>query len=97
MYELLMTDASTDWLESLGKRERGYWLSRLDRVEQGNFGDHKDVGGGVIELREIKKGPGYRVYITKQGKQVIVVLVGGDKSTQKKDIARAKDMVQQLK
>jgi probable addiction module antidote protein/putative addiction module killer protein len=66
---LLKTDEFSDWLESLGKRERGYWLSRLDRVEKGNFGDHKDVGGGVIELREIRNGPGYRVYCTKIGRQ----------------------------
>jgi putative addiction module killer protein len=63
--------------------------ARLARVRAGNFGDHKSVGGGVFELR-IDKGPGLRVYFGLRGLKVVVLLGGGDKKTQNRDIARAK-------
>jgi putative addiction module killer protein len=64
-------------------------LVRLDRVRLGNVGDHKPVGGGVYELR-IPTGPGYRVYFGQDGQTLVIVLCGGSKATQRKDIAAAK-------
>lgn len=63
--------------------------ARLDRIVVGNPGDHKAVGGGVMELR-IDHGPGYRVYYAHDGNQVVLLLFGGDKSTQRRDIETAK-------
>ncbi|HVW68085.1 MAG TPA: type II toxin-antitoxin system RelE/ParE family toxin [Steroidobacteraceae bacterium] len=68
---------------------------RLLRVEGGNFGDVEPVGDGVSELR-IDYGPGYRVYFTRRGRMVVVILCGGDKRTQTADIKRAKRMARNL-
>lgn len=62
---------------------------RIQRAEMGNFGDHKSVGEGLMELR-VSVGPGYRVYYALDGKEIILLILGGDKSTQRKDIALAK-------
>ncbi len=64
-------------------------------AEMGHLGDAKAVGGEVSEMR-IDVGPGYRVYYTRRGETLIVLLVGGDKSTQEKDIRRAQTMVKEL-
>jgi putative addiction module killer protein len=64
---------------------------RLDRAAKGNFGDCEPVGEGVSEMR-IHYGPGYRLYFTRRGAVIYLLLVGGDKSTQKRDIKRAIDM-----
>jgi putative addiction module killer protein len=71
-------------------------LSRLDSAALGNFGDCQYVGEGVSEMR-IHFGPGYRVYFTRRGKVVYVLLIGGDKSTQKRDIKRALNIARELK
>ncbi len=63
-------------------------MSRLDRIEKGNLGDSKSLGKGVFELRFFF-GPGYRVYFGVRGTKIIVLLCGGDKHTQKKDIEAA--------
>lgn len=63
-------------------------LKRIRRVRSGNLGDFKPVGGGVLELR-VDVGPGYRIYFAKDGARLILLLCGGDKSTQHRDIARA--------
>ncbi len=68
--------------------------ARLARVRAGNLGDHKGVGSGVSELR-INIGPGLRVYYAEHGKSVVILLGGGDKSTQTRDIGRAKQLRQQ--
>ena len=65
--------------------------ARLTRVADGNFGDHQSVGEGVFELR-IPKGPGLRVYYGLDGSKVVVLIGGGDKSTQNKDIIRAQKL-----
>ncbi|MBB4348491.1 MULTISPECIES: type II toxin-antitoxin system RelE/ParE family toxin [Rhizobiaceae] len=78
-----------EWLRSL-KDQKGRLriLARLTSAEQGNFGDCEPVGGGVSEMR-VHYGPGYRIYYTRRGQTVYLLLVGGDKSTQKRDIGRA--------
>ena len=68
----------------------------MRQAERGNLGDAKSVGGGVSEMR-IDVGPGYRVYYTRRGEVLIILLVGGDKSTQDKDIKRAQVMLKELK
>lgn len=68
-------------------------LKRIDRVEDGNFGDHFHVGHGVWELR-IHVGPGYRVYYGEEGSILVILLCGGDKHSQKKDIRHAQELWQ---
>jgi putative addiction module killer protein len=79
----------TEWLQGLRDRStRARIVARLDRLKAGLLGDWKTVGGGVCELR-IDHGPGYRVYYRQEGRTLILLLCGGDKSTQAKDIERA--------
>ena len=81
-----------DWLESLKSNVfRAAVDARLTRVADGNFGDHKSVGGGVFELR-IPKGPGLRIYYGLDGPRLVVLIGGGDKSSQKKDILKAQEL-----
>lgn len=69
--------------------------ARIDRVEDGNFGDVAPVGEGVSEMR-VHFGPGYRVYFTQRGLDVVILLAGGDKSTQGKDIKNALELARTL-
>lgn len=79
------------WLENLKDRKaRAVIRARLDRLEYGNAGRYESVGSGVYELK-IYFGPGYRVYFGEDGKVVVILLWGGDKSTQKKDIKKARE------
>ena len=79
----------SDWLASLkDARAVGIVRARLNRIRLGNFGDCKSVGGGVEELR-IDFGPGYRVYYGREGSLVVILLCGGSKGTQARDILRA--------
>jgi putative addiction module killer protein len=79
----------TEWLESLKDKTARYRIKvRLDRVSLGNLGDYKPVERGVSELR-LKFGPGYRIYFGYADKTVVLLLCGGDKSSQEKDIKRA--------
>lgn len=91
IYETLSgTCPFDDWLSRLrDARGRAKIRVRLDRLEHGNPGDCKAVGDGVMELR-IDCGPGYRVYFAEDGAAVVLLLVGGDKSTQVRDIKTAK-------
>lgn len=83
-----------EWLEALRDiNGRAKIRIRLDRARLGNLGDHKHLGGGVWELR-IDCGPGYRVYFSKEENRLILLLIGGDKDTQKRDIAQATDYLQ---
>ena len=68
---------------------------RIERMEHGNFGDVKSINASISELR-IQTGPGYRVYFTKREEQIIILLVGGDKSTQSKDIEKAKKILKEI-
>ena len=73
----------------------GKFNARIARLSLGNFGDHKPISDGLSELR-IDTGPGYRVYYTRRGKTLIMLLIGGAKGTQKRDIKRALGMMEQL-
>ena len=77
------------WLSSLDTAVKARVQARILRFESGNLGDHKDVGGGVWEAR-LPFGPGYRLYFGKSGQQIILLLLGGDKGSQVRDIKRAK-------
>ena len=80
----------SDWFNKLRDRKAQVRIdARLARVQLGNFGDTKGVGEGVLELR-IDYGPGYRVYLGRDGSAVVILLLGGDKRTQSKDIDTAK-------
>lgn len=90
MAEIIKTAVFDRWLRKLNdRRATARILVRIDRLAAGNPGDVRPVGEGVSELR-IDYGPGYRVYYVQQGEVVIVLLVGGDKSTQDNDIVQAK-------
>jgi putative addiction module killer protein len=79
-----------DWLDDLDKVIAVRILARLERVKQGNYGDYKSVGEGVFELRYFF-GAGYRVYFAEEGDIVVLLLCGGDKSSQVKDIDKAQE------
>jgi putative addiction module killer protein len=93
-----LRSASFDaWLSGLAdQKAKARILARLRSASLGNLGDCEPVGEGVSEMR-IHFGPGYRVYFVRTEISVYVLLAGGDKSSQKRDIARAKDMARQLK
>jgi putative addiction module killer protein len=96
VYTVLQTQEFQDWLDAL-KDERGRLriVARLRHAEAGSLGDWKVIDGALCEMR-VDFGPGYRLYFTRRGKLLIVLLNGGDKSTQSKDIARAKRLLKQL-
>jgi putative addiction module killer protein len=94
--EIRKTAGFAKWLDNLRDiHARARVLVRIERLAQGNPGDVQPVGGGVSELR-IHYGPGYRVYFMKSGKEVILLLAGGDKRTQSKDIRTALNLANQL-
>lgn len=78
-----------EWVLSLDRQARARVTARLGRIQNGNFGDIKSVGDGVFELW-LDFGPGYRVYFGREGAAVVVLLGGGDKGTQARDIIKAK-------
>lgn len=89
MFELVSTRTFDAWIETLRDRQaRQRIAARLTRLQAGNPGDVKAVGEGISELR-IDCGPGYRIYFTRRGPLMVLLLCGGDKSTQAKDIKRA--------
>ena len=97
MYTIVRSPEFDTWLESLKDgKARARISARLDSASLGNFGDCKPVGEGVSEMR-IHVGPGYRVYYTRTGMIVYVMLTGGDKSSQSKDIAHAQRVAHELK
>ena len=91
------TEIFDGWFDSLRDKLAARRIqARIDRAEEGNFGDHKSVGEGVSEMR-IHHGPGFRVYFTLRGLEVVILLAGGDKSSQAKDIQTAQELARQLK
>ena len=96
MIEIRKTDIFARWIDGLDDiRARARILVRIERLAVGNPGDAKPVGEGVSELR-INYGPGYRVYYKKQGRKVVILLVGGDKRSQTRDIKTALRLARNL-
>lgn len=96
MIEIRKTDVFARWLDGLRDiHGRARVQARIERLAAGNAGDVKPVGEGVSELR-IDYGPGYRVYFTKRGREVVILLAGGDKSTQTSDIKAALRLARKL-
>ena len=93
MIEVRRTDEFAKWLKRLkGSDAKSRINLRIRRIAlTGNLGDHKPVGDGVYELR-IDYGPGYRMYFAQRGKEIILLLIGGDKSSQQRDIKKAKEL-----
>jgi putative addiction module killer protein len=94
--EVRKTKVFADWLDGLrDARAKARILVRLRRLSLGNFGDWKSIGRGVSELR-VNYGPGYRIYLTLQGNSVVILLAGGTKKSQTRDIKRAISLAQEL-
>ena len=94
--EVPYTDVFEDWLRDLNDvRGKSALLIRIERMEDGHFGDHHSVGGGVSELR-INVGLGYRVYYTIRQPEVVILPCGGDKDTQDRDMRRARRLAEEL-
>ena len=97
MVEVLQTERFARWLEDLRDlRARARVQARIERLIGGNPGDIKPVGSGVSELR-INYGPGYRVYFQQKGSTLIILLAGGDKASQPRDIDEALSLARQIK
>jgi putative addiction module killer protein len=96
MIEVRQTKIFMEWRaglrDAVARKRIG---ARIDRLSFGNFGDAKSVGEGVSELR-LDFGPGYRIYFVQRGDVLVILLCGGDKSTQARDIAKAKRLAQEL-
>lgn len=96
MYQLQSTEVFDEWLRKLQDRKgRARILARLESAQLGNLGDVKAVGEGVREMR-VHVGPGYRVYFVQRGRVLLLLLCGGDKSTQARDTARARHILRDL-
>ena len=97
MYTILRSDVFAEWLDGLADEKAKARISvRIISAEKGNFGDCAPVDDGISEMR-VHFGPGYRLYFTRRGKVIYLLLCGGDKSSQKRDIKRAKAMLAVLK
>lgn len=95
MIELKQTETFRKWWTRLkDERARGLIFARLDRLAYGHAGDVRPVGEGISELR-IHHGPGYRVYLKRRGNTLVILLCGGNKSTQMKDIETAKRLAEE--
>ena len=97
MRSIYSTEVFDAWFEALRDKQAARRIqARIDRVEEGNFGDCQPVGEGVSEMR-IHYGPGYRVYLAQRRADIVILLAGGDKATQNKDIKTALGLAKQLK
>jgi putative addiction module killer protein len=96
MIEVRRTAIFNEWLSGLRDMQaRARIAVRIERIAQGNLGDARSVGEGVSELR-FDFGPGYRVYFVRRGDVLVILLCGGDKNSQQRDIKRAKDLAQEV-
>ncbi len=96
MSEVRQTEIFADWFAQLGDvNAKARILARIRRLELGNPGDIKSVGGGVSEMR-IDYGPGYRVYLTRRGRTIVILLCAGDKSSQRRDIKLAQQLAKEV-
>ena len=97
MYTILRSDVFAEWLDDLAdERAKARISVRLISADKGNFGDCAPVGDGISKMR-VHFGPSYRLYFTRRGKVIHLLLCGGDKSSQKRDIKRAKALLAALK
>jgi len=97
MFTVFRTDEFDEWLSRLrDAKGKARIIARIRSAELGNLGDVEPVGEGVREMR-VHYGPGYRVYFTKKGKALVILLSGGDKSSQTRDIKRAKALAAAFK
>jgi len=97
MHTILTTDVFDLWFEQLRDNQaKARIKARLRRIEEGNFGDVKPVAKGISEMR-IHYGPGYRLYFMQNGFEIVLLLAGGDKSTQVNDIQTALALARKLK
>ena len=97
MLQIRKTDVYVNWIDGLRDQQgRARILARIERLAAGHAGDVKPVGNGVSELR-VDFGPGYRVYFTSRGREIVILLAGGDKSSQNKDIQTALKLAKNLK
>jgi putative addiction module killer protein len=95
LIEVRQSDHFSQWLLKLrDSTARARILTRIRRLREGNPGDSRSVGSGIVELK-IDYGPGYRVYFIRRGETLVVLLCGGDKSSQQQDILRAKDIARE--
>ena len=96
MIEIRQTDLYARWFDGLRDRQaRAHILVRVRRLSLGNPGDVRPVGEGVSEMR-IDYGPGYRVYFVSRGEQLVILLAGGDKQSQARDIDAARELARSL-
>ena len=96
MLQIRKTDVYAEWIDNLRDLQgRARILVRVERLASGNPGDIKAIGGGVSELR-VHFGPGYRVYFTQRGHDIVILLAGGDKSSQSTDIQTALQLAKNL-
>jgi putative addiction module killer protein len=96
MYEIEMTEEFDTWLHNLRDiNARGFILKRITIISSGSLGETRSLGSGLFEAK-IRSGPGYRLYFTNKGDRIIVLLCAGDKSTQDKDIKKAKELLKEL-
>ena len=96
MIEIRQTNVYAEWFSGLKDRNaRVRIITRIRQLSVGNFGDVKPGGEGVSEMR-IDYGPGYRIYFVQRGAELVILLAGGDKKTQEKDIALAKELANRI-
>jgi putative addiction module killer protein len=96
MNSIQTTEVFDDWFAKLKDKQAVRRVqARIDRAEDGNFGDCEPVGEGVSEMR-IHYGPGYRIYFIQRGMEIVILLAGGKKSTQSKDIKTALEIARQI-
>jgi putative addiction module killer protein len=96
MIDVRRTEEFSGWLRRLKDANAvARIVSRIRRMQQGNPGDARSVGKGVIEMR-IDYGPGYRLYYVQRGAEIVILLCGGDKRTQRQDIKRAQELAETL-
>lgn len=88
-------EPAREWLDALDKSARGIVLAHLAKLRTGNLGKVRDLKGGLFELK-IKYGPGYRLYFYKEGDQLVILLLGGGKGTQGRDIEKAKRLLAEM-
>ena len=97
MFKIKQTETFTTWFADLrDAKAKARIIMRMDRARAGNLGDVKSVGAGVSEMR-VDVGPGYRIYYARRDKTILLLLCGGDKSTQSRDIKRAIALAQETK